>query len=222
MEDSKSSESLHHQKLFVGGLSPHTSQESLYNHFSSLGSVKDCVLMLDRISGRSRCFGFVTMENTDLLDTILASDQTIDGKKADCKRAVPRESPGPATEKISFKTKKVFVGGLPSDITEECFREFFQRFGIVEDSVVMLDRDTGRPRGFGFVTFYDEEATEKVLETYEKNYINGKWIDCKKAMPKGNSFPSYSPSQMFEHYGAQEFVPLAFYPPNNRGQYEGQ
>lgn len=210
MEDSKSTESSQGQKLFVGGLSPHTTQESLYSHFSLLGSVKDCVLMVDRGSGRSRCFGFVTMDDPSILDQVLSQDQTIDGKKADCKKAVPRETSSNLSQN-SFKTKKVFVGGLPSDITEEAFREFFEQFGIIEDSVVMLDRDTGRPRGFGFVTFYDEESTEKVLETYEKNFINGKWIDCKKAMPKaGNGLPGYNTNQMFDYYGAKEFIPLAF------------
>ena len=195
MEDFKSSDSSLNQKLFIGGLSPHTTQESLYSHFSAFGAIKDSILMLDRTSGRSRCFGFITMEDPAMLDIILSQDQIIDGKKADCKRAVPKETTS-STSQNSFRTKKVFVGGLPSDITEELFREFFEKFGSIEDCVVMLDRDTGRPRGFGFITFVDEESTEKVLENYEKNYINGKWIDCKKAVPKiGNAYTSYIPKR---------------------------
>jgi RNA recognition motif-containing protein len=41
-------------------------------------------------------------------------------------------------------------------VTEGEFREFFEQFGVLIDSVVMFDRDTGRSRGFGFVTFEDE------------------------------------------------------------------
>jgi RNA recognition motif-containing protein len=51
--------------------------------------------------------------------------------------------------------RKLFVGGLPSNVTEEEFREFFEQYGTVVDSVVMFDRDTRRSRGFGFVTFED-------------------------------------------------------------------
>lgn len=172
--------------------------------------------MVDRVSGRSRCFGFVTMEDPLVLDLILAQDQIVDGKKTDCKKAVPRET-SISSPQNTFRTKKVFVGGLPSDITEEMFRNFFEQFGEVEDCVVMLDRDTGRPRGFGFITFFDEESTEKVLENYEKNFINGKWIDCKKAVPRqtGSLYPIYGQNQMFEYYGAKEFVPQAFYSENN-------
>lgn len=164
--------------------------------------------MVDRSTGRSRCFGFVTMEDQTAIDTILSSDQMIDGKKADCKRAVPKET-SLVPQQPMFRTKKVFVGGLPSDITEEAFRLFFEQFGPVEDSVVMLDRETGRPRGFGFITFYDEDSTEKVLENFEGNYINGKWIDCKKAVPKQMSYSVYGVNQMFEHFDAEEFVPSA-------------
>jgi RNA recognition motif-containing protein len=51
--------------------------------------------------------------------------------------------------------RKLFVGGLPSNVTEDEFREFFEQYGTVVDSIVMFDRDTRRSRGFGFVTFED-------------------------------------------------------------------
>jgi RNA recognition motif-containing protein len=196
-------------KLFIGGLSPQTTQESLHSHFSILGNVKDCVLMVDRNSGRSRCFGFVTMEDPSLIDQILSQDQLVDGRKADCKRAVPKEPSIPLYQ-TTFRTKKVFVGGLPNDITEDKFKEFFEQFGPVEDSIVMLDRDTGRPRGFGFITFVDEESTERLLANPDLNYINGKWIDCKKAVPKAGPSFILPYAQMYEHYDAQEFIPMAY------------
>jgi RNA recognition motif-containing protein len=206
MEDSKSN-ALSQNKLFIGGLSPSTTQSSLISHFSSYGQVKDSVVMLDRGSGRSRCFGFVTMEDSISVERILSEDQQIDGKKADVKRAVPKET-GLGSMNSSFRTKKIFVGGLPNDITEESFRLFFESFGEVEDSVVMIDRDTGKPRGFGFITFVDEDSTEKVLENFETNYINGKWIDCKKAVPKhGENSGFLGASQMELLCYAEEFVP---------------
>lgn len=75
----------------------------------------------------------------------------------------------------------MFVGGLPPDITDEEFRAFFRQFGALDDAAVMFDKDTGRPRGFGFVTYQDEDSVEAVLKTYDTNTIKGKWIECKKA-----------------------------------------
>lgn len=168
--------------------------------------------MVDRISGRSRCFGFITMQDADSLDLILAQDQIMDGKRVDCKRAVPRDQNAAQVPPMaqSYKTKKMFVGGLPPDVTEEMFRNFFEQFGEVEDSVVMLDRDTGRPRGFGFITFQSEDTADKVLENFDKNYINGKWVECKKATPRQvqsmGAYPGYTmPYMMMPQYYPQPY-----------------
>lgn len=46
---------------------------------------------------------------------------------------------------------KIFVGGLPYHTTDESLRSFFERFGKIEEAVVILDRSTGKSRGYGFV-----------------------------------------------------------------------
>ena len=143
--------------------------------------------MVDRVSGRSRCFGFITMHDPKNIENILSQDHFLDGKKIDCKKAVPREQNSSVASAPFYRTKKMFVGGLPPDITDEDFKYFFSQFGEVEDSIVIQDKETKKPRGFGFVTFVSEDTTELVLENYEKNAINGKWVECKKAMPKQSS-----------------------------------
>jgi RNA recognition motif-containing protein len=197
-------------------------------HFEKFGPVQDSILMVDRISGRSRCFGFITMQDAESLDIILAQEQIMDGKRVDCKRAVPRDQNAATVPPLaqSYKTKKMFVGGLPPDVTDEMFRSFFEQFGGVEDSVVMLDRDTGRPRGFGFITFQSEDTADKVLENFDKNYINGKWVECKKATPRQVQslgayqnytmpymmMPQYYPQNYFyDYFPQQDFAPQTNY-----------
>lgn len=70
--------------------------------------------------------------------------------KIDPKRAIPRQEHQRAT--------KLFIGGLPGSVTSESMREFFTQFGKVIDSTVMLDRETGRSKGFGFVSFEDTDV----------------------------------------------------------------
>eukprot|EP00358_Blepharisma_japonicum_P004050 CAMPEP_0202945522 /NCGR_PEP_ID=MMETSP1395-20130829/6566_1 /ASSEMBLY_ACC=CAM_ASM_000871 /TAXON_ID=5961 /ORGANISM="Blepharisma japonicum, Strain Stock R1072" /LENGTH=226 /DNA_ID=CAMNT_0049645645 /DNA_START=143 /DNA_END=823 /DNA_ORIENTATION=- len=135
------------------------------------------------------------MKDNESTDRILAENQEIGGKKVDCKLAVPRDQNSSVPTATSFRTKKVFVGGLPPDVTQEIFNCFFEQFGQIEDSVVMFDRETGRPRGFGFITFTNEESVERVIQNNESNYINGKWVECKKAMPKHNQ-----PSERYTNY----------------------
>jgi RNA-binding protein Musashi len=52
------------------------------------------------------------------------------------------------------RTTKIFVGGLPHNLDKEEFREYFEEFGEISDCVIMLDRETQKPRGFGFITYF--------------------------------------------------------------------
>ena len=83
----------------------------------------------------------------------------------------------------NFTSKKIFVGGLSSNLTEEEFKNYFERFGRITDVVVMHDSATRRPRGFGFITFESEESVEHVMQNnfYE---LNGKRVEVKRAVPK--------------------------------------
>lgn len=90
------------------------------------------------------------------------------------------------TDKVNIR--KIFVGGLSWDTTDEGFREFFSQFGDIEDSMVMRDRVTGTSRGFGFVTFTDREAVDRVLAASSASSssleLDGRKIDPKPAVPR--------------------------------------
>lgn len=96
--------------------------------------------------------------------------------KIDPKRAIPRDE--------QERTSKIFVGGVSQEATEQDFKEYFMQFGRVVDATLMMDKDTGRPRGFGFVTFDSEAAVDACLDSPLK--ILGKPIEVKKAQPRGD------------------------------------
>lgn len=73
---------------------------------------------------------------------------------------------------------------MSQEATEQDFKQFFMQFGRVIDATLMIDKDTGRPRGFGFVTFDSEAAVEATLS--RPLDILGKPIEVKKAQPRGN------------------------------------
>jgi RNA recognition motif-containing protein len=67
---------------------------------------------------------------------------------------------------------KLYVGNLSWNTSDETLREAFSEFGTVTDSIIMRDRETGRARGFGFVTFSSEdEATAAVNALNEQEYV---------------------------------------------------
>ena len=76
------------------------------------------------------------------------------------------------------------MGGVSQEATEEDFKNFFKQFGRVVDATLMMDKDTGRPRGFGFVTFDGDAAVDACLQGPLQ--ILGKPIEVKRAQPRGN------------------------------------
>jgi RNA recognition motif-containing protein len=68
--------------------------------------------------------------------------------------------------------KKIFVGGLKWGMDSNSLRTEFERFGQIEEATVVRDRDTGRSKGFGFVTFTDDNCAQQAV-----NEMNGKEID---------------------------------------------
>ncbi|KAJ1611316.1 RRM domain-containing protein [Cryptosporidium canis] len=90
-----------------------------------------------------------------------------------------------------FSATKIFVGGLPQSCTDEKLREHFGKYGTIKNLSVMVDRDTNRHRGFGFVEYESSDAVEEVMRHYYDHQIDNKWVECKKALPReimaGNS-----------------------------------
>jgi hypothetical protein len=78
-------------KLFIGGISRHTSTKNLRDHFSQYGRVLDCVAMRQP-DGRSRGFGYVTLDSPAAAQCCLSQPQVIDGRIVDMKAAVPEVS----------------------------------------------------------------------------------------------------------------------------------
>ncbi|XP_072956329.1 glycine-rich RNA-binding protein RZ1C-like isoform X1 [Typha angustifolia] len=82
---------------------------------------------------------------------------------------------------------RIFVGGLSWDTTERHLERAFDPFGKVIEAQVMLERDTGRPRGFGFVTFAEPRAVEKAISEMHNQELDGRTISVNKAEPKMKS-----------------------------------
>ena len=81
-------------------------------------------------------------------------------------------------------SKKLFVGSLSWDTNEEGLRNAFSPHGEVSEAVVISDRDTGRSRGFGFVTFEDDEAADKAIAALNGSQLDGRTIRVDVAQAK--------------------------------------
>jgi RNA recognition motif-containing protein len=80
--------------------------------------------------------------------------------------------------------KKLFVGGLAWATTDEGLRQAFSRFGEVTESKVVMDRETGRSRGFGFVSFANEADAEAAASAMNGREIDGRAVRVNPAEEK--------------------------------------
>ncbi|KAM9115418.1 heterogeneous nuclear ribonucleoprotein A1 isoform 3-T3 [Pangshura tecta] len=170
------------RKLFIGGLSFETTDESLRGHFEQWGTLTDCVVMRDPNTKRSRGFGFVTYSTVEEVDAAMnARPHKVDGRVVEPKRAVSREDsqrPG-----AHLTVKKIFVGGIKEDTEEHHLRDYFEQYGKIEVIEIMTDRGSGKKRGFAFVTFDDHDSVDKiVIQKYHT--VNGHNCEVRKALSK--------------------------------------
>ncbi len=84
-------------------------------------------------------------------------------------------------------SSKIFVGGLAWATTSETLAEVFSQFGEVVESKVIVDRETGRSRGFGFVTFEDSESAEEAIRAMNGQELDGRTIRVDRARERNRN-----------------------------------
>mmetsp|Transcript_16425 Transcript_16425/g.22524 ORF Transcript_16425/g.22524 Transcript_16425/m.22524 type:complete len:226 (-) Transcript_16425:307-984(-) len=187
-------------KLVVKNLSYDTTEQTIRDQFGAHGTLTDVYLPTDRYSGRPRGFGFVTMSTkAEAEAAISALDQTeLDGrtiKVAESRPRGERESYGGGGGGYGGGgggggNMKLYVGNLSYSTEEEGVRSLFESVGTVSDCYLPTERDTGRPRGFAFVTMPRNDANA-AIEQFQGYELDGRNIRVNEAQQKGRGGRRY-------------------------------
>ncbi|KAL1531606.1 heterogeneous nuclear ribonucleoprotein 1-like [Salvia divinorum] len=144
-------------KIFIGGLARETTSDQFIKYFGKYGEITDSVIMKDRSTGQPRGFGFVTYADSSVVDRVIEETHIINGKQVEIKRTIPR-----GANSKDFKTKKIFVGGIPTTVDDDEFRDFFSNFG---------------------------ESVDDLLAKGNRLDFSGTQVEIKKAEPKKTNLP---------------------------------
>jgi cold-inducible RNA-binding protein len=79
---------------------------------------------------------------------------------------------------------KIFVGGLSWDTDDHGLRAYFEECGTVDDAKVITDRDTGRSRGFGFVTFSSDDEAQTAISQMDGTTLDGRTLNVSEAQDR--------------------------------------
>lgn len=78
----------------------------------------------------------------------------------------------------------IYVGNLPYSVTESELRDLFSQFGDVSRATVIMDRETGRAKGFGFVEMSDDGQAEEAIEQLNESSMQGRSLKVNQARPR--------------------------------------
>lgn len=98
--------------------------------------------------------------------------------------------------------KKIYVGNLAFSSTEESINHLFSQHGTVDSCRLVMDRDTGRSKGFAFVEMASEEEASHAISGLDGKELEGRALRVNEARPKAEGFSSGSSSRSSFGFGA--------------------
>jgi len=162
-------------KLFVGNLPFNLDNQQLGELFEGAGEVLDVNIITDRETGNSRGFGFVTMATVEEAEkgVELFNRYSLEGRLLTVNKAAPR---GTKFERPAQPASgsKIYVGNLPWQADDNSLLQLFSEHGKVLEARVVYDRETGRSRGFGFVTYSSESEVSDAIAALDGTELDGR------------------------------------------------
>ncbi|KAK1407202.1 hypothetical protein QVD17_38816 [Tagetes erecta] len=177
-------------KLFVGNLPYDVDSEQLAQLFQQAGVVEICEVIYNRETDQSRGFGFVTMSTVEEADKAveMLHRYELGGRYLTVNKAAPKGSRPERTPQISGPSYRIYVGNLPWDVDDVRLEQVFSEHGKVVNARVVFDRESGRSRGFGFVTMSSESEVNDAIENLDGQSLGGRAIRVNVAEEKPRRF----------------------------------
>lgn len=169
------------RKLFIRGLSCDTSTEGLRSLFSAFGELEEAVVILDKVTGKSKGYGFVTFKHVD--GAILAlkePSKTIDGRVTVTQLAAVGISGGQNSSAADLSLRKIYVANVPMDMPADKLLAQFTLYGEIEEGPLGFDKQTGKCRGYALFVYKKPEGAQAALVDPIKT-IDGRQLSCKFA-----------------------------------------
>eukprot|EP00092_Neocalanus_flemingeri_P033891 GFUD01036853.1.p1 GENE.GFUD01036853.1~~GFUD01036853.1.p1 ORF type:complete len:786 (+),score=229.36 GFUD01036853.1:50-2359(+) len=188
------------------GLGDDIEDEDLNNYFSQFGVVTKIDQLRWKDSGKKRGYGYIEFDDEDTVDKVcLIGIHEVLDVRLEAKKAVEKQyqqkvgGSGPIAKEVDNRgakrsrkeqvdpeskvMRKIFIGNLNLNTTEEKLKEYFEQFGTTELVQLPLHVDSGKSRGFAFITF-EKASYVDATQGARPHKLDGSFIETTRATPK--------------------------------------
>ncbi|WZY96805.1 hypothetical protein YC2023_069134 [Brassica napus] len=174
------------RKLFIRGLAAETTTEGLRSLFSTYGDLEEAIVILDKVTAKSKGYGFVTFRHVDgALLALKDPSKKIDGRVTVTQLAAAGNQGGggaaAAANGSDVSMRKIYVANVPVDMPADRLLNLFLAYGEIEEGPLGFDKVTGKSRGFALFVYKSPEGAQSALADPTK-VIDGKHLQCKLAI----------------------------------------
>merc|ERR1719219_2320187 len=191
--------------VFIKNLDKSIDNKAMYDTFSAFGNILSCKVAQDA-DGASKGYGFVHFETEEAAMNAIqkVNGMLLNEKKVFVGRFVPRKEREKELGEKAKKFTNVYIKNFGDDLSDDKLKEMFNKFGkitsykVVRDDKAKLDAsgdamseasevlgdDSGKAKGFGFVSFEDSESAEKAVDELNGQEIGGKTLYVGRAQKK--------------------------------------
>uniref|UniRef100_A0A5B7A4L6 Putative UBP1-associated protein 2A-like n=1 Tax=Davidia involucrata TaxID=16924 RepID=A0A5B7A4L6_DAVIN len=168
-----------HRKIFVYNLGWETTTEQVLSVFKQYGEIEECTVVGNKVTGRTKGYGFVIFKTRDgALNALKQPQKMIGDRTTSCQLASIGSVPSPVPDSSG---RKIYVGNVGPLVNPDMLRSFFAKFGEIEEGPIGHNPVTGKLKGFAIFIYKTAEGCKKALEEPIKVF-EGCQLECRRAV----------------------------------------
>ncbi|RDL39571.1 Polyadenylate-binding protein [Venustampulla echinocandica] len=171
--------------VFIKNLDTAIDNKALHDTFAAFGNILSCKVAQDE-TGASKGYGFVHYETDEAASQAIkhVNGMLLNEKKVFVGHHIPKKDRQSKFEEMKANFTNIYVKNIPTEVTDEEFRELFEKYGEVTSASLARDQEAGKSRGFGFINFVNHEHAAKAVDELNGKDFKGQDLYVGRAQKK--------------------------------------